>query len=459
MQRRVYFDYLDSLRFFAFFVVFIAHAAILFPVSSDWFYSLYRSILSNGSYGVNFFFILSGFLITYLLLAEKKNTGDVSIKVFYLKRVLRIWPLYYLVFILSLYVIPFFVNFLGANYMAGNINTFPNLHTTISDGGSWWYLLFVGNFYRAYDLGITPFALGVLWSVCVEEQFYLFWPWVVKKFSATNMMYFAWIIFALSLIYKAIHINDANMAYYGTLSVSMDLALGCILGVLYFNNEKGIRLAWQNTQNFLNKLFSNYKEGTKIAIIFFKDFARGLKKMILMNDIKKKKSSAQIFWEILLFVILIASMGTYISMQFSEGGYGLFYDFLRLMKRPVLNIFFLLFLLAFLLRKPRNIIEQPNSDISTSASAFKSSKSIWYNRFTYLGRISYGLYAYHAIFLIIVLAIFNHFGMGPNDVTLFHFLSIFSISLALTIVTSHYSYKYMEGPFISLRNRKGALYK
>lgn len=443
MHKRVYFDYLDSLRFFAFFVVFVAHSAILFPISSDWFYTFYRNILSNGSYGVNFFFILSGFLISYLLLAEKKETGNVSIKTFYLKRVLRIWPLYYVVFFISLFILPMLVSWLGADYIEGNLNTFPNLNTTAGENGPLWFLLFIGNFYRAYDLGLTPFAIGVLWSVCVEEQFYLFWPWIVKKFSNTWILAIALIIFGISLTYKALYINNANLAYYGTISVAMDLAAGCILGLFYFRFEKQVRGVWY----FVTGSFSSVEVLRKHSTYVWNTVVKSINKFIT----ESKKVKRKFYFDIILGLLLISSMAVYVSMLIIDGGNGLIYDFLRLMKRPVLDVFFIIILLAFLLRKPRQLVETIDTDINTSASAYKSASNTWYNRFTYLGRISYGLYAYHAIFLILVLAIFNHFGMGPNEVSVFKFFSIFTISLTMTIVASHYSYKYMEGPFIGLR--------
>jgi peptidoglycan/LPS O-acetylase OafA/YrhL len=181
MQTRVYFSNLDSLRFLAFLAVFIAHAGILFPISTDWFYRLYRLIISQGAYGVNFFFVLSGFLITYLLLLEKRKNGFVSIKTFYLKRILRIWPLYYIVMLISVFLLPVFIQAIGADYIAGNMRTFPNLGMLIGEHAKTWFLFFAGNFYRGAELGAVPFALGVLWSVCVEEQFYLFWPCIVRK--------------------------------------------------------------------------------------------------------------------------------------------------------------------------------------------------------------------------------------------------------------------------------------
>ena len=63
-------------------------------------------ILSLGQLGVSLFFVLSGFLITYLLLAEQDIYGSISVKKFYSRRILRIWPLYYLIVTLGLFVLP-----------------------------------------------------------------------------------------------------------------------------------------------------------------------------------------------------------------------------------------------------------------------------------------------------------------------------------------------------------------
>jgi len=117
--------------------------------------------LQLGKYGVIIFFALSGFLITYLLLLEKEKSG-VQIKKFYVRRILRIWPLYY--FYLGLAYLTYFSFRLG----------FPN----------------VLPFYLFYTANI-PFILRTplpfvehYWSLAVEEQFYLFWPWIVKNLKA-----------------------------------------------------------------------------------------------------------------------------------------------------------------------------------------------------------------------------------------------------------------------------------
>src|SRR5260221_8487443 len=99
-QRRFYHPELDCLRFFAFFAVFIFHTL---PHEADYysarnipFAALIASVSRAGSFGVDLFFLLSAYLITELLLREKESFGHVHLKSFYLRRILRIWPLYFL---------------------------------------------------------------------------------------------------------------------------------------------------------------------------------------------------------------------------------------------------------------------------------------------------------------------------------------------------------------------------
>lgn len=114
------------------------------------------------SFGVTMFFALSGFLITYLLLKEKEKTNTIAIRKFYFRRILRIWPLYYFYLIPALAVTGFALN----QY-------------------SWMYFLLLPNIPFAINAaGVFKATLPHLahyWSVGVEEQFYAFWPWLVKK--------------------------------------------------------------------------------------------------------------------------------------------------------------------------------------------------------------------------------------------------------------------------------------
>lgn len=169
-QKKVYFSGLNSLRFIAAGVVIIHHVEQLKSLDS---YSNYFDTVfvhNIGGYGVTFFFALSGFLITYLLLVEQKRLNAIDIQKFYIRRALRIWPLYYLLGILSLIVlpqiqvlnIPVWQDELNKNYLAQIIL----------------YLTFLPNIAINF-FGIIPHANQV-WSIGVEEQFYLLWPLVVK---------------------------------------------------------------------------------------------------------------------------------------------------------------------------------------------------------------------------------------------------------------------------------------
>ncbi len=119
-------------------------------------------------YGVTMFFTLSGFLITYLLFKELEKTGTVSIRKFYLRRVFRIWPLYYFYLFLILAIIGYVA--IGQKFFLF-LAIMPNLIHAFNAYG-----VFVGG-----GSAIAASLLGHYWSLGVEEQFYSFWPWVIKK--------------------------------------------------------------------------------------------------------------------------------------------------------------------------------------------------------------------------------------------------------------------------------------
>lgn len=115
---------------------------------------------------VTTFFVISGFLITYLLMNEIGKTGDVSIGKFYMRRILRIWPLYYGYMVLALIAVAAF---------KGEINS-----------AAWFYTFFSGNISHALGIGIIP--LYHFWSLGVEEQYYAWYPWMVK-YNKKHILY------------------------------------------------------------------------------------------------------------------------------------------------------------------------------------------------------------------------------------------------------------------------------
>ena len=111
----VYFRGMNALRFFAASLVVFHHAEQI-RIKNDLFNLKLFSFFNNGGIAVTFFFVLSGFLITYLLLKEKFFSGSISIKKFYYRRILRIWPLYFLLVFLGTLLIPFLISFFHIPY-------------------------------------------------------------------------------------------------------------------------------------------------------------------------------------------------------------------------------------------------------------------------------------------------------------------------------------------------------
>lgn len=191
-MNKEYLPGLNSLRFFAAAFVIASHASI------NSFYKFNKesiTALNRGGDAVEFFFTLSGFLITYLLLKELDRAGTISISQFYLRRIFRIWPLYFLItaagFLLFYFVYPILY---GTNYFNFPLST-----------GIICFILFIPNYIT------SNFAAGLLnplWSIGVEEQFYLFWAPLLKLFR--RIVPFAIFAFALlaTLFY---YLNDQQL--------------------------------------------------------------------------------------------------------------------------------------------------------------------------------------------------------------------------------------------------------
>lgn len=161
---------------------------------------------------VTTFFVISGFLITFLLLNETAKTNDVSIPKFYMRRILRIWPLYYVYVILALIAVALF-------------------HDEINSAG-WFYAFFSGNISHAIGLGIIP--LFHFWSLGVEEQYYLWYPWMVKYnkkhlLTAVSLLcvcwfglkLFAYIVFGKGLFYRVMAVTQFDCMMIGAMGAIM----------------------------------------------------------------------------------------------------------------------------------------------------------------------------------------------------------------------------------------------
>ena len=197
---RFYLPELDALRFFAFFGVFVFHL----PPTGIWFFWSYGRLGYlgiSGVFGVDLFFTLSGYLLTRLLLRERETTGDINVRAFYVRRTLRIWPLYYFSvgFVLLLWLLPASIN--SAPPMI--LDSFAPMPVR-----DYFYMaIFLFNFnFANHALTERLPLMFPLWTISLEEQFYAFWPWVARYISRRRLVVVPIVMIATACIVRAISI-------------------------------------------------------------------------------------------------------------------------------------------------------------------------------------------------------------------------------------------------------------
>lgn len=358
-MRAVYFPNLNGLRFIAALWVIIHHIEqikLIFKVDNYWHLPFVDLI---GKLGVVLFFVLSGFLITYLLLQERRATGTISIRHFYLRRILRIWPLYYLIVFLGLFIlplIPFFDIPLYSDLLHRNFLIKAVLFIVILP-----------------NLVATPVPhINQTWSIGVEEQFYAFWPLLLKKVghplraALGTITVYLLIKFSLILL-PQIGINNQAISFIAKFWNSFNVDCMAIGGVI----------AWAlfyRRENILRVLFNRWVQVATYLI-----------------------TAAMIFWGVeipylhqetyaCLFAIIILNLAA--NNQ----------TIIRL-EHPVLH---------------------------------------------YLGKISFGIYMYHMIAILIAFKVLQPIFPGNN-------LLLYSASILLTILMASASYEWFEHRFIKAK--------
>jgi peptidoglycan/LPS O-acetylase OafA/YrhL len=236
---KTYFNNLDALRFFAAFGVITSHIADWFKFPSNTIGRYTRIIISldgeSGNAGVSFFFVLSGFLITYLLFEEEKKYNGIKVLNFYVRRILRIWPLYFLTLFIGFVIYPKL--------------SMENFHET----ASWpMYAMFLANFDNIFQLPRCG-ILGVQWSIAVEEQFYILWPLLFLLFSdRKKFAIMCFLLIACSTFFHAIGFHK-----FHTLSALTDLAMGGLMAHLAFYHHQRVIFFFQGfTRLYLILIYS-----------------------------------------------------------------------------------------------------------------------------------------------------------------------------------------------------------
>ena len=359
---RFYHPELDVLRFFAFLMVFLHHA---FPHDSAFWTGLgvpsllaliMAGIGATGAFGVSLFFVLSSYLITELLLREKDITGALDIRSFYIRRILRIWPLYFAFLALAI----------GLQWII------PGQHMTLRAG--LWFSLLAGNWFIVFH-GFPSSVIFPLWSVSIEEQFYITWPTVVRRVTETGLLVCASVLLCVATaarIYLGLHHTLESDAWCNTLVQLDPIALGITLAVL-LKGEVPQLSRWA-------------RAGILLAGIT--GLAMGANYFGVKND-------------------------PLTTMRMVLG-------------YPAIAIGGALVLLSVL----RNTMKKSNSAL------------------VYLGRISYGLYVFHVLGLLI-----SNYVVHDQTASLFRYGLRVGVAFALTIAMAAISFRWLETPFLNLKQR------
>jgi peptidoglycan/LPS O-acetylase OafA/YrhL len=226
-----YYPSLDGIRGVAIIMVVLAHLNL----TSN---AVYH-ILFNGELGVLIFFVLSGFLITTLCIKEKVVSGDISLRSFYIRRVLRIFPVAYL-----------FLAVLIALNLIFKLNI-----GYINILGAALYLMNFSSYFRRYNFA---YQTGHFWSLAVEEQFYLIFPIILKKNQNAFLVVLLGIIFLLPLLItlQYFHLFPSGwifVAFTHYLIKFQAIAVGCLFSILVFKYSAYINIA-SSTRLILNVL-------------------------------------------------------------------------------------------------------------------------------------------------------------------------------------------------------------
>lgn len=202
-KAKYYFPQLDVIRGLSFLAVFFFHA--VHPHFDTGFFSRMAQYLYNNLVlSIDVFFILSSFLLTWLGINEYKEKGNFSFVNYFIRRILRIWPLYFLIMIFSFILLPY-------------------LQVSVTLPPAYYYLYFISNFYLEGHV----YFLRFLWTLSVEEQFYLLWGLCLFLFQKQIIACVA-LLTGISIVYTIYAIQNKVPHDFNTLTYLFDFAVGIL---------------------------------------------------------------------------------------------------------------------------------------------------------------------------------------------------------------------------------------
>jgi peptidoglycan/LPS O-acetylase OafA/YrhL len=372
MGDKIYFPSLNGLRFIAALLVIIAHVELHKEQLGFTGFAKEVAAFNPGGLGVYFFFVLSGFLITFLLLKEREKSGDIHPGYFYLRRIFRIWPLYYFITILAFFILPQ-IDFMSAGWLDQFFeeNFYINLLL---------YLFIFPNMAAAINPAV-PHA-GQLWSIGVEEQFYIAWPWIIRKTNrllrGLNILFIGILVVkALALlVYKVLGPGSHNWILIIKNFLAMTKFECMVIGAYgaYFFYHRHRILDW------VYKPAVFYVSIALIPVIYYVTPP-------VIDDLVHLPSS-------LLFIVVILNFAT-----------------------------------------------NKNSKLSLESKVFN-----------FLGKISYGIYMYHMMIVVLSIKLMSSL-FNIQEFSALQNFALYLLAVGLTIVVSWISFVYFESYFLRRKSK------
>jgi peptidoglycan/LPS O-acetylase OafA/YrhL len=269
-----YYKNLDGVRAIAIILVMVFHFFQILNVNENVFLQLLKKISIFGQTGVDLFFVLSGFLITRILLSTKENPN--FFRNFILKRTVRIFPLYYLFLIIFYFFQPLISN-----------NQFVPFNQ------QWYSYLYLQNF--ATTFGWDFVGPSHFWSLSVEEHFYLFWPLLIFFLDNKKIYYLIGLIVLFSVFLRYIMLCNEFSVFYFTFTRLDSLALGALLSLLE-----------------LKKAFKKSNISKFVALLIFTSF---LSMILWIYYTGESNIIIETYKYLLLAIIYFALIGIIISLK------------------------------------------------------------------------------------------------------------------------------------------------
>lgn len=368
---RFYLPELDILRFLAFAWMFQIHASISFPALNA---AAKPRILWTGFYTIDLFFAMSAYLLTQLLMREWEQRGSIDVKAFYIRRGLRVWPLYFLLVA---------VGFILSSVMD---HTKYAVAFHVPSGYTKAFLVFLGNF--AFCRWSSPvLVVTMLWTLSIEEQVYIVLPWLVYRASrrAVRIAGTALVVVAnVSRVEFAVHWSSGVPVWFHTLTHLDAVGIGMLLATVPYT--------W----------FAALKPLQRITLgaigIACWAFANNYYLPLVAAD-----TADQVIWS---YPVAIAGAGAILAATIGVSG----------------------------------------GEI----------KSLFGRALAYLGKISYGLYIYHGLGILLTLLFFSPFPRHDTDpigIQILKQAGNSAISFGFTLCVGVCSYRWFETPFLKLKKR------